>query len=203
MGAFKGKNAKFLTMLVSIAVIVVAAYIAISNKNEQKAIDEAQKEEITAMDKVMLKNLDESYPASVHEVIKYYCELLKCMFSGEVSDKQIDQMIDKERALFDEELLKVNEYSTFVDGRYSEIKQYKKKKAKVIEYTVDDSDTVRYWQNKKREMASIKAKMYIGGDKHVKITQEYILRKNDKGKWKILSWKNKSDDEDKDKDKDK
>ena len=204
MGAFKGKNAKFLTMLVSIAFIVVAAYIAISNRNEQKAIDEAQKEEITAVDKVILKNLDESYPASVHEVVKYYCELLKCMFNGEVTDKQIDQMIDKERALFDDELLNVNEYSTFIEGRYSEIRQYKKNKSKVIEYAVDDSDSVKYWQNKKKEMASIRAKMYIGGKKYVKITQEYILRKDNKDRWKIVSWENKSDETvdktDKDKD---
>ena len=204
MGAFKGKNAKFLTMLVSIAFIVVAAYIAISNRNEQKAIDEAQKEEITAVDKVILKNLDESYPASVHEVVKYYCELLKCMFNGEVTDKQIDQMIDKERALFDDELLKVNEYSTFIEGRYSEIRQYKKNKLTMIEYAVDDRDWVKYGKNKKKEMASIRAKMYIGGKKYVKITQEYILRKDNKDRWKIVSWENKSDETvdktDKDKD---
>ena len=43
MGAFKGKNAKILTMLVSISVIIVFAYVGFSNKNEQKANEEAQR----------------------------------------------------------------------------------------------------------------------------------------------------------------
>ncbi len=195
MGAFKGKNAKILTMLVSISVIIVFAYVGFSNKNEQKANEEAQKENITKLDKTILKNLDEEYPASVHEVIKYYCSVLQCMFNGEVTDKQIDELIDKERALFDEELLKVNEYSEFVKGRYSEIKQYKKKKITMVKYIVDDNDNVKYWQNKNAKMASVKAKIYLGGEKYSSFTQKYVLRQDEDSKWKILSWENISNED--------
>lgn len=190
MGAFKGKNAKMLTMMVAIMVIVVFAYMGFSKENEEKAKEEALKENITKVDKVILKNLDNSYPASVHEVIKYYCEVLQCMFNGTVSDKEIDQLIDQERALFDKELLKVNEYSKFVKDRYSEIKQYKKKKITVAKYVIDDNDNVKYWQNNKAQMASIKAKIYIGGQEYTSFIQEYVLRKDGDERWKILSWKN-------------
>lgn len=198
MGAFKGKNAKLLTMVVSISVIIVFAYIGFSNRNEEKANEEAQKENITKLDKTMLKNLDEEYPASVHEVIKYYCNVLQCMFNGEVSDKQIDQLIDKERMLFDKELLKVNEYSEFVKGRYSEIKQYKKKKITIIKFLVDESDNIKYWQNNKSKMASIKVKIYLGGERYSSFTQKYVLRQDEDSKWKILSWENIGEDTNKD-----
>lgn len=194
MGAFKGKNAKLLTMIVAIAVLVVAAYLAVSNKNEEKAMTEAQKENITQLDKVLLKDLDESYPGSVREVIKFYCKILKSMFNGDVTEKQIDKLIDKERALFDEELLKLNEYSKFVDGRYSEIDAYKKNKSSMIKYVVGENESVKYWQNNGKDMASIKAKIYMGGDKYIDFTQEYILRKDDKDRWKILSWENTTED---------
>ena len=46
MGAFRGKNAKVLTMIVAIAILVVAAYVAVSNRNEEKAMTEAQKQNI-------------------------------------------------------------------------------------------------------------------------------------------------------------
>ena len=199
MGAFKGKNAKLLTMLVSISVIIVFAYIGFSNRNEEKANEEAQKENITKLDKTILKNLEEEYPASVHEVIKYYCNVLQCMFNGEVSDKQIDQLIDKERMLFDKELLKVNEYSEFVKGRYSEIKQYKKKKITIVKFLVDESDNIKYWQNNKSKMASIKVKIYLGGERYSSFTQKYVLRQDEDSKWKILSWENIGEDVNKDK----
>ncbi|MBE5936350.1 MAG: hypothetical protein E7262_11335 [Lachnospiraceae bacterium] len=197
MGAFRGKNARLLTMIVAIAVIVVFAYITISNKNEQKANEEAQKENITKVDKVVLKNLDEEYPASVHEVVKYYCNVLQCMFNGQVTEKQIDQLIDKERMLFDKELLKVNEYSEFVEGRYSEIKQYKRKKITMVKFIVDDNDTVKYWQNNNAKMASIKAKIYMGGEHYSSFTQKYVLRKDKDDRWKILSWQNTDEKKDK------
>ena len=199
MGAFKGKNAKILTMVVAISVMVVFAYIGFSNKNEQKANEEAQKENITKLDKTILKNLEEEYPASVHEVIKYYCTVLQCMFSGDATDKQIDQLIDKERALFDKELLKANEYSEFVKGRYAEIKQYKNKNISMVKFLVDDNDNVKYWQNNSAKMASVKAKIYMGGKQYSSFMQKYVLRQDKDGKWKILSWENMGEKTDVDK----
>ena len=190
MGAFKGRNAKILTMVVAIAALVVVAFVNVSKKNEEKANEAAQKENITKVDKVILKNLDESYPASVHEVLKYYCKILECMFNGTVTEKEIDQLIDKERSLLDKELLKVNEYREFVDGRYSEIKHYKKNKIVMAQYVIDDNDNVKYWQNNNAQMASIKAKIYMSGKEYTSFTQKYVLRKDSDDRWKILSWEN-------------
>ena len=57
MGAFKGKNAKILTMVVAIAALVVVAFVNVSKKNEEKANETAQKVNMTKVDKVILKNL--------------------------------------------------------------------------------------------------------------------------------------------------
>lgn len=194
MGAFKGKNAKWLTMVVAIAVLVVFAYISVTNKKQEKEMKEQSKEVLSEIDEAIYKNLDKSYPASVREVIKYYCEVLKCMFNGEVTDKQIEQLVDKERALFDKELLKANDYGEFIGNRQAEIKQYKKAKSKLVKYTVGENNQVKYWKNNGKEMASIKAHIYISGDKYKDFSQEYTLRKDKNGKWKILAWENVTDE---------
>lgn len=125
------------------------------------------------------------------------------MYNGEATDKEVIKLIDKERDLYDKELLKKNEYSEFVRGRKEEIKSYERNKVKLLKFVIEDNDEVRYWQNNKSEMASIKAHIFMSGKKKYKdIYQEYVLRKDKDGRWKILSWDNTSD-EDKKEDKSK
>lgn len=194
MGAFKGKNAKWLTMLVAISVVVVLTYVGFEKKQTEKVLQSEEKQETSKIDNIILKDLENEYPASVREVVKYYYKVLQAMFNGEATDKQVVQLIDKERTLFDKELLKKNEYSEFVKGRNAEIKQYKKGGVKLLKFVIQDNDEVKYWQNNKAEMASIKAHIYMTGKKAYKdIYQEYVLRKDSKGRWKILSWSNTSD----------
>lgn len=204
MGAFKGKNAKMLTMLVAIAVVIVLTYVAFQKKQSEKAIQTEEKTSVSEIDNIIMKNLEEEYPASVRELVKYYYKVLQCMFNGQASDKQIIKLIDKERALFDKELLKKNEYSEFVKGRNAEIRQYKKSGVKLLKFVIQDSEETKYWQNNNSEMASIKAHIYMTGKKSYKdVYQEYVFRKDSEGKWKILSWSNTSDDpQDADKQKD-
>ena len=196
MGAFKGKNAKWLTMFVAICVVIVLTYVGFEKKQSEKALQAEEKAEISKIDNIILKDLEEEYPASVREVVKYYYKVLQAMFNGEATDKQIVKLIDKERALFDKELLKKNEYSEFVKGRNSEINQYKKSGVKLLKFVIQDSEETKYWQNNNSEMASIKAHIYMTGKKAYKdIYQEYVLRKDSDGRWKILSWSNTSDDD--------
>ena len=194
MGAFKGKNAKWLTMLVAISVVVVLTYVGFEKRQSEKVLQSEENQENSKIDNIILKDLENEYPASVREVVKYYYKVLRAMFNGEATDKQVVQLIDKERTLFDKELLKKNEYSEFVKGRNEELKQYKKSGVKLLKFVIQDNDEVKYWQNNKAEMASIKAHIYMTGKKAYKdIYQEYVLRKDSKGRWKILSWSNTSD----------
>lgn len=195
MGAFKGKNAKWLTMLVAVSVVIVLTFVSYQKKQANEAVKNEEKTKVSDIDNVLMRNLEEDYPASVREVIKYYYKVLQCMFNGEATDKEIVKLIDKERALFDDELLKKNEYSDFVKGRNKEIKQYKKRDVKLLKFVIQDSDEIRYWQNNKSEMASIKAHIFMTGKKTYKdVYQEYVLRKDKNGQWKILAWDNTSDE---------
>lgn len=196
MGAFKGKNAKWLTMLVAISVIIVLTFVSYQKKQRQEEMKKEEEASLSKIDEVILKDLDEAYPASVREVIKYYYKVLQCMFNGEATDKQIVHLIDKERALFDKELLKKNEYGTFVKKRNEEISKYEKNDIKLLKFVIEDSEEIRYWQNNKAQMASIKAHIFMTGKKEYKdVYQEYVLRKDKTGKWKILSWDNTSDED--------
>lgn len=195
MGAFKGKNAKWLTMLVAISVVIVLTFVSYQKKQTEKELQKEEEVANSEIDNVLMRDLEEEYPASVREVIKYYYKVLQCMFNGEVTDKEIVKLIDKERMLFDKELLKKNEYGDFVKGRNKEIKKYNKKNIKLLKFVIQGNDEIRYWQNNKSEMASIKAHIFMTGSKSYKdVYQEYVLRKDKDGRWKILSWENVSDD---------
>lgn len=204
MGAFKGKNAKWLTMLVAVSVVIVLTFVSIQKKQTKEELEKEEKASISKIENVIMRDMEDEYPASVREVVKYYYKVLQCMYNGEATDKEIIKLIDQERAMYDKDLLKKNEYSDFVRGRKKEIKSYERKKIKLLKFVIEDNDEVRYWQNNKSEMASIKAHIFMSGKKKYKdIYQEYVLRKDKNGKWKILSWDNTTDNEQEEKRKDK
>ncbi len=196
MGAFKGKNAKWLTMLVAVSVVIVLTFVSIQKKQTKEELEKEEKASISEIENVIMRDMEEEYPASVREVVKYYYKVLQCMFNGEATDKEIIKLIDQERALYDKDLLKKNEYGDFVKGRKEEIQSHKRKKVKLLKFVIEGNDEVRYWQNNKSEMASVKAHIFMSGKKKYRdVYQEYVLRKDKDGKWKILSWENTSDNE--------
>ena len=190
MGLFRGKNAKGLTMIVAIAVVIVFAFILIVKSKDDEAANTEIEYESTELEIVMEKDLDVDYPASVREVVKFYCRILSCMFNEEVSDKQLLILLDQERALYDEELLKKNVYSEFVENQKAEIKAFKSAGSSIVNYEVEANEDVKYWFHDDRECASINVRINIVGSELGIKDQKFYLRRDENDKWKIVGFKN-------------
>lgn len=63
---------------------------------------------ITAVQNVLLKNLDTDYPPTPREVVKYYSDIVKCAYNEDYTDEQLEQMTEKLLALYDTELAENN-----------------------------------------------------------------------------------------------
>ncbi len=98
MGKLKG---------VIIAVVLVALvggfYFYVSNigKDNDDVV-------VSAVQNVLLRNLDNDYPATPKELVKYYGDITKCLYNENYSEEQLAQMADKMIALYDDELAENN-----------------------------------------------------------------------------------------------
>ncbi len=174
-----------------VAIIMVALiggyYFYLSNRPKKPTEDSV---EVTKVDEVIAKQLDQKYPPTPREVIKFYNRIIECLYGGGYSDAQLDQMVDQARKLMDEELLAGNPQNDHKSKLLEEITTYKDSKQKIIQTRICDSDEVVYDEIENRECAYVKASYFMkqGKGKFERTNQEYLLRKDENGNWKILGY---------------
>ena len=191
----RSKNAKILSMIAAMVVVLIIVYsYVVSSKDEKNKTQDVDIEPSTKAQKVLEKDLEKNYPASVREVVKQYCEIVECLYSEELSEDDFAELADMERELMDEELLENNTYGEFFERLQNEVNKYKKNKMKISGWEVEDNKKVTIWYNDDRKCASIRAVFTVSGEKVQIVREEFILRLDEDGKWKILGWKEYGDE---------
>ena len=94
-------NVKSGAIVVLIIVVMVGYYFYLSNKDREV---QEQNPQITAVQEVLMRNLDTNYPATPKEVIKYYSEITKCFYNEEYTDGELEELADKADQLYDDQL---------------------------------------------------------------------------------------------------
>ena len=184
------KTKSILTWIILLAIavgIIVAYFILSSRKNE--ANYEAEKE-VTEVTRLLDKNLDTAYPATPREVVKLYSRIMKCLYDHPIEAKQLAALTDQLRLLFDEELLGANPREQHIELLQAEIAEYAAAKRTVMSYQVESANNVVLWEYEQNEYARLVAS-YTEKEElsYLKVFEEFVLRKNDKGRWKIVGWK--------------
>lgn len=184
----KGSSVGTAIVLIIVAVVLVfvvkSFYGILTGENNKQ--DEGKRSEVQ---KLLDKNLDDSYPATEREVMKVYSRIMKAMYSGECSEETIEKLFVQMRKLYDEELLAENPYDKHYKELKSELETYDKEKKKIVNYAVADGENVEKGEYKGHEQALVDVTLSVKEDgdwQHV--TQEFVLRKDDDGRWKILGW---------------
>lgn len=189
MGIFRGENAKMYTMIVAIAAIIMISFGVLVKNKDKEADNKETVVDNTELSRVLNKELSSNYPATPREVGKFYCKILKCFFNEDLTEEQFLMLIDKERELFDDELLKQNEYGSFVQNRRDEVANFKKDKKSIINYVVDESENVKTWYNDDKECASLLVRINISGSELIIKDEQFLFRRDKDNNWRILGWK--------------
>ncbi|MGB8455356.1 MAG: DUF6715 family protein [Anaerocolumna sp.] len=149
-------------------------------------------ESVTSMseaDKLLTKDIPGNYPSSPREVLKLYSRMTKCIINEELTADQIEKMANQLRQLFDDELLQNNPYDNYLVDLNVEISDYRKAKRTIINYVIDESTSVKYWDSEGKKYASLIVSFSLKekGD-YSKIYEKFIVRQDQKDNWKILGW---------------
>lgn len=178
----KYKNIIIIAIIIS---LIAGYYFYLSNKEKKQ-----EETQITAVQEVILKNLDTNYPPTVKEVVKYYSEISKCLYNEKYSDEQFAQMADKLLAIYDEELAANNPREQYLKDLKEEVKNFENSNYTIVTYTPAASTEVDYYTVKGRECASIYCSYSIKkGAEYLTSVQIFVLRKDvSTGRWKILGF---------------
>lgn len=140
-----GKAKKAIIVVILVA-LVGGYYFYLSNYNGKE-----EETVVTAVQDVLLKNLDDDYPPTPREVLKYYSDITKCLYNEEYTESQLEQMADKLLALFDTELAENNPRDQYIMDLKNEVKEFEENGYTIMSYTVSKA---RMWRSSQRTDAS-------------------------------------------------
>ena len=176
---------KNVIIIVILAALVGGYFLYLSNKKvEQKDTT------VTAVQNVILRNLETDYPPSPKEVVKYYSDISKCLYNETYTDEQFEQMADKLLGIYDDELVQSNPREQYIKSLRSDVDSFLSNKYSIVSYTPSVSTDVEYDTVDGRECAKLYCTYSIkSGADYVKSKQVFLLRREtDTKHWKIMGF---------------
>lgn len=169
-----------------LVVLVVGYYVYMNNKVKSSKEEQTQ---VTAVQNVLLKDLERSYPATPKEVVRYFCDITMCFYNEEYSEDELLQMAEKIQGIYDEELKENKTQEQYLKDLKSEIADRKQKKCTISGYELSSSTDVKSFTKDGYSCASLYATFRMKQDgATAEVMEQFILRKDADGHWKIYGW---------------
>ena len=168
--------------------IVAAAFVVIFYRvaNRPKQVEEGKLSQLQA---VLQRDLDYNYPPSPREVVRYYAELSQCLYMEDVSDKDIESIGIQMRELFDPELKANQEEGQYLNNLKVDVATFRSEKRKIITFSISSSTDVEYAETGKGDLSTLYCMFTMQkGNQNYSDNEHFILRKDERGHWKILGW---------------
>ncbi len=166
--------------------LVCAGFYFVRNRG-----DNSDEKELTDVQKIITRDLEQQYPPTAREVIKLYNRIIICLYEGGYTDEEFEALVDQVLALFDDELVSNNPKSDFMEAIRAEVKNYESRDRSIRTASVCDSRDVVYKNdpNNDDRIAYVTATYFIKEKKSYDRTyQQYVLREDGEDRWKILGF---------------
>lgn len=180
------KRTTRVAIVVSILIVAVVGYYCYL---VNRPVKEAEEKELTVIDEVLLRNLAHDYPPTVKEVVKYHNEITKCLYNEECEQEDFENLLRRDRELYDNSLLLNNEWDTHTINLLAEVTAFRNAKRKLTGAKVGASTDVDYFAKDGHSFARISCSYTImEGTKSTTTLHIFLLRKDANGHWKIYGW---------------
>lgn len=182
----KGRSVKLVIIGIILVALVVGYYFYLSNK--VKTAREEQTE-VTAVQNVLMRDLERSYPPTPKEVLRYYCEITKCFYNEEYTEEELQQLALKAQELYDDELVANKTQEQYLKDLKSEIAERKENKCTISDYELSPSTDVKEYTKDGYTCATMYCTLKLKQDgKTTQSMEQFVLRKDEEGHWKIYGW---------------
>ncbi|MCI8543589.1 MAG: hypothetical protein HFH95_09780 [Lachnospiraceae bacterium] len=175
-------------MMLFFLVVIVGAvgYFAYLSGRSRDASKEAA---MTAAQLVLSRDLENNYPPTVKEVMKYYVDIQKCLYAEECAEEEVEQLGMKARALYDDELLAANDVTGHLLQLKAEITSFQEDSRKITAASVASSANVDTFTEDGFEFARIHCTYTVLADGQSNLVDMvYLLRRDENRRWKIYGW---------------
>jgi hypothetical protein len=181
----KKRTAVTVITMIVIALAVLSFYFYWSYRSVP--LEDTSEENMTEVEKLLNKDLKESYPETPREVVKLFGSMMKVLYDN-ISDDEVKALGIKIRELYDEDFLAANPEETYLTNLYSDIASWKEKNRRISTYYLVKQELEQKQELEGREYAVVYISYTI--QENIKFTETWkvMLRQNENKQWKILGW---------------
>lgn len=185
------KKSNPIRVIIVFAVFVLAcvgAFFYLSNRTEDEPVEDNSKT-MSVVQELLSRNLETNYPPTPKEVLKYYSEISRCFYGEKYTEEELKKLAIKSRELFDQELIDNQTEEEFLAALVLEIETYKNANRVISSYSVSASTDVNEYSYGGREWAQLYCIYSLReGTTIIPVQERFLMRKDEKGHWKILGW---------------
>lgn len=167
--------------------MVIGYFYYLSNKESKETTEEVV--QTTAVQEVLMRNLENNYPPSPREVLKYYGEIVQCFYGEEYTEEEFLELAAKVLELYDDELVANKTQQQYLDDLRFEVDNMKEQGIVVSSYSLPSSTDVEEFKKDGFRWAKLYCNFSLRKGTQLEITNEvFLFRKDDAGHWKIYGW---------------
>lgn len=183
------KYLKFIIIGVCMVALILGYYFYLSHRRSVDDIEETTTK-VTQVQKLIGHNIATNYPPTPREVAKLYADITVAFYTEEYTDDELKALAMQLRELMDVELLDANPVGNYISSLKFEISSYKSQNIAFSSYSTSSATDVEYFKKDGRDCAKIHIYFTAKSAGETGLIDElFIMRKDNKGHWKIYGWK--------------
>lgn len=183
------KNVKIVLIGIACICLICVGFFFFSKENA------TTEKELTEVEKLIVRDLEENYPKTPREVVKFYNKIILSYYGGTITDKELEKLADQMLLLLDADLLLVNPRDEYIQSIKMDVESYKQAKKRVVSADVCDSNEVTYINDEKEGTSEVDKLAYVDTSYFINTNgefaysyEQFVLRQDDDGRWKILTF---------------
>lgn len=185
------KAATRTTIIIVLMVLAAVGYYAyLSGKSRESKAETS----MTYIETTLSRDLSKDYPPTPKEVVKYYNEILRCLYNEDATDEEIEALGLKARELYDDDLLAINELGTYHMRLYADVQMWRESERRYVGFNLASSTNVEIYEVDGYTFAKIQCGYNVmQKGQNYPSNLMYLLRKDANKRWKIYGWKDVSE----------
>lgn len=182
----KAKGTKGMIIMLALLALILGYYAYLSNRSKK---DKEEEVVITAVQEVLMRDMQRNYPPTPKEVIKYYSELTQCFYNEELSEDDRKALGLRAREMYDADLAANQTEAEYLADLEYDIISFNNKDLTITSFSTSNSTDVDFFTQDERKWARLYCIYNLRQGREMLSTQEvFLLRKDEEDHWKIYGW---------------
>lgn len=182
----KAQGMKGMIIMFVMLALILGYYAYLSNRSTKEKEEEVV---ISAVQEVLMRDMERNYPPTPKEVIKYYSELTQCFYNQELTEEELKALGIRAKEMYDEELAANQPEESYFSDLQFDIDSFHERQLTIVSFSTSSSTDVEEFTQDGRKWARLYCIYNLRQGSEMLSTQEvFLLRKDEEGHWKIYGW---------------